>query len=69
MSRFPFCPNCQVGMLPASYGMRLPGPEDEEVYDMGCLVDFPMVLFGCKRCHFEILTDGTTRSSNVFGQE
>lgn len=69
MSKNPLCPNCKVDMLPASYGMRLPGPEDDEVYDMGCLIDLPMVVFGCKTCHLEILNDGTTRSPDSFGQE
>ena len=60
MPKNPVCPNCAIAMKPASYGMRLPGPEDkDDYYDMGCLVDFPLVTFGCTRCHYELLEDGS----------
>ena len=62
MPKNPICPRCNVAMKPASYGMRVPGPDDDEFYDMGCLMDIPMVTFGCSKCHFEIFQDGTTRS-------
>ena len=51
-------------MKPASYGMRLPSADDDEFYDMGCLIDVPMVTFGCTHCHYEILQDGTTRDDS-----
>jgi hypothetical protein len=61
----PVCPKCKIDMKPASYGMMPIDPAEKGFYYMGCLIDSPLVAFGCSKCDFQILEDGTTRLGNA----
>jgi hypothetical protein len=52
-------------MKPASYGMMPFDPAEKGFYDMGCLIDHPLVAFGCSECNFQMMEDGSTRLGNA----
>ena len=54
------CPNCQIAMQPARYGMS--AARDDNFIEMGCLIDEPAVIFGCPKCNCQLLSDGTLRN-------
>ena len=62
MNQNPVCPNCNVAMKPALYGMTAFDPAQKGFYGMGCLIDYPQVTFGCSVCDYQIFEDGTTRA-------
>lgn len=62
MNQIPVCPNCNIDMWPALYGMTAFDPAEKGFYGMGCLVDYLQVTFGCATCDYQILEDGTTKA-------
>ena len=62
------CPNCNIPLKPAAYGMMAPGPDNDKYFQMGCLMDENQAVAGCNQCGYLVYQDGSVDNPFRFRQ-